>query len=271
MSMGRIGKKIKQLQEKGEKALIAYIVAGDPDLETTREIIMGFHAAGVDIIELGVPFSDPTADGPVIQAASGRALRQGTNLAGVLDMAASVHKAVEIPVVLFGYYNPVFAYGNKNFARQAKASGIDGILVVDLPPEESWELRKYTDRSDIDFISLLAPTTSSERIERISETASGFLYYVSITGVTGTEKPQVSDIRNEMKRVKSITGMPVVIGFGISTPEQAGEIAPYADGIVVGSAFVRMIAEHAGDRNMVKIVSDYAREIKKAIRNGRKV
>lgn len=267
--MGRIGEKFRQLREKGEKALVAYIVAGDPSLEITKKIILGFKDAGVDIIELGVPFSDPTADGPVIQVASGRALGQGTDLISILDMVESVNKAADIPIVLFGYYNPIFAYGNKRFAQRAKTSGVDGILVVDLPPEESLELKKYTDQSDIDFISLLAPTTSSERIGKISKKATGFLYYVSVTGVTGTKKPRVSDIRDEMKRVRSITEMPVVVGFGISTPGQAGEIAPYADGIVVGSAFVRMIEEHAGDSNMVNIVSDYAKEIKTAIQKDR--
>jgi len=267
--MGRIGQKFRQLSEKGEKALVAYIVAGDPNLGITREIILGFKDAGVDIIELGVPFSDPTADGPVIQVASGRALKQGTDLVSILDMVESVKKSSDIPIVLFGYYNPIFAYGNKRFAQRARASGVDGILVVDLPPEESRELRKYTDQAGIDFISLLAPTTSSERIGTISEEATGFLYYVSITGVTGTEKPRVSDIRDEMKRVRSITGMPVVVGFGISTSGQAGEIAPYADGIVVGSAFVHMIEKHAGDSNMVNIVSDYAKEIKAAIQKDR--
>ncbi|MBW2560900.1 MAG: tryptophan synthase subunit alpha [Deltaproteobacteria bacterium] len=267
--MGRIGEKFRQLREKGEKALVAYIVAGDPSLEITKEIILGFKDAGVDIIELGVPFSDPTADGPVIQVASGRALEQGTDLISILDMVESVKKSADIPIVLFGYYNPIFAYGNKRFAQRAKAAGVDGILVVDLPPEESRELRKHTDQLDIDFISLLAPTTSSERIGKISEEATGFLYYVSITGVTGTKKPRISDIRDEMKRVRSITGMPVVVGFGISTPGQAGEIAPYADGVVVGSAFVHMIEEHAGDSNMVNIVSDYAKEIKTAIQKDR--
>jgi len=263
--VGRIRERFRQLKENGEKALVAYIVAGDPDMEITKEIILGMKDAGVDIIELGVPFSDPTADGPVIQSASGRALSRGTNLPGILDMVESVNTFADIPIVLFGYYNPLFTYGNKRFAQRAGFSGVDGILVVDLPPEESRELRRYTDPVDIDFISLLSPTTSSGRIEKISKEASGFLYYVSITGVTGTTKPRAEDIRKEMKRVKGITDMPVVVGFGISTPEQAGEIAPYADGIVVGSAFVRMIEEHAKDSNIVKIVSDYAKKIKTAI------
>ena len=265
--MRRIERKFRNLKKREEKALVAYLTAGDPDLEKTREIIFGLDSAGVDILEIGVPFSDPTADGPIIQAASRRALENGATLSRILDMAESVRESSDIPIVLFGYYNPILNYGNQRFAKRAKAAGIDGILVVDLPPEESAELRKYTDRSGIDFISLIAPTTPSERIEKISKKATGFLYYVSITGVTGTAKPQVSDIEREMQRIRGITTLPVVVGFGISTREQASELAPYADGIVIGSAFVRLIDENSDKNNMVNIVSGYAKDIKEAIRN----
>ena len=265
--MRRIERKFRELKKREEKALVAYLTAGDPDLEKTKEIILGLDSAGVDIIEIGVPFSDPTADGPIIQAASRRALENGATLSRILNMAESVRESSDIPIVLFGYYNPILNYGNERFAKRAKAAGVDGVLVVDLPPEESAELRKYTDRSGIDFISLVAPTTPSERIRKISRKASGFLYYVSITGVTGTAKPQASDIQREMKRIRGITTLPVVVGFGISTQEQAREIAPHADGIVIGSAFVRLIEENSGKSNMVNIVSCYAREIKEAIRN----
>ena len=265
--MRRIERKFRELKKREEKALVSYLTAGDPDLEKTKEIILGLDSAGVDIIEIGVPFSDPTADGPIIQAASRRALENGATLSRILDMAESVRESSDIPIVLFGYYNPILNYGNERFAKRAKAAGVDGILVVDLPPEESAELRKYTDRSGIDFISLVAPTTPSERIRKISRKASGFLYYVSITGVTGTAKPQASDIQREMKRIRGITTLPVVVGFGISTQEQAREIAPHTDGIVIGSAFVRLIDENSSKDNMVRTVSGYAREIKEAIRN----
>ena len=263
--MGRIKRKFNDLKQRNEKALVAYLTAGDPDLGKTQEIILGLDDAGVDIIEIGVPFSDPTADGPVIQAASQRALENGATLSNILDMIEAVRKFSDIPIILFGYYNPILIYGNKRFAKRAKSSGVDGILVVDLPPEESAELRKYTNRSGIDFISLIAPTTPSERIRKISQNARGFLYYISITGITGTARPQVSEIKNEMERIRGMTTLPVVVGFGISTREQAGEIAPHANGIVIGSAFVRLIEENSGKNNLVNIVSSYAKDIKTAI------
>jgi len=266
---GRIEQTFKELKERNEKALVAYITAGDPSLEKTGEIILGLADAGVDILEVGVPFSDPVADGPVIQAAARRSLQRGTNMTGILDMIESLRDMTDIPIVLFGYYNPVFTYEPGQFAKRAKGAGIDGILVVDLPPEESAELRKYTDRAGIDFISLVAPTTSAGRVKMISEDATGFLYYVSITGVTGTEKPLASRVREDIASIRRITTMPVVAGFGISTPKQAAEIAPLADGIVVGSAIVRLIQENCQKNNIVTIVSSYAKNIKAAIGQNR--
>jgi tryptophan synthase alpha chain len=263
--MGRIDKKFRSLRDKGEKALTVYLTAGDPNLGKTEEIILSLDDAGVDILEIGVPFSDPTADGPIIHAASQRALKNGVTLSNILDMTESLRKASEIPIVLFGYYNPIFTYGNKEFTKRAKEVGVDGILVVDLPPEESTELREYTDRSGIDFISLIAPTTSTERIRKISRSATGFLYYISITGVTGTARPRVVDIKRDAERIRKITTLPLVVGFGISTTQQAGKIAPYVDGIVIGSAFVRLIEENRDRPDMVHIVSDYVRKIKKSI------
>ncbi len=269
--MGRIERTFSSLRDKGEKALIVYLTAGNPSLEDTKEIILGLDAAGVNVLEMGVPFSDPTADGPIIQAASWRALQNGVTLSNILDMIESLREVSEIPIVLFGYYNPIFIYGNERFAKRAKEVGVDGILVVDLPPEESAELRRYTDRSGIDFIPLIAPTTSSERIRKISRHARGFLYYVSITGVTGTKRPRVVELTRAVERIKGIAHLPVVVGFGISTPQQAAEIAPYVDGIVIGSAFVQMIEENRDKADMVDIVSDYAREVRKAMGGGRHV
>ena len=263
--MSRIEEKFTKLRKERSKALIAYLTAGDPDLETTREIILGLDRAGVDILEIGVPFSDPTADGPIIQAASHRALEGGATLSGILDMIEAVRAVSEIPIVLFGYYNPILSYGNEPFARRAREVGVDGLLVVDLPPEEAGELRRHTDRAGIDFISLIAPTTTDERIRKIAQGASGFLYYISITGVTGTARPQVADIKRDVERIRVVTTLPVAVGFGISTPEQAREIAPHADGIVIGSAFVRLIGEGSGANNRVNIVAGYARDIKQAI------
>jgi tryptophan synthase alpha chain len=262
--MGRIERKFSSLRNKGEKGVIVYLTAGDPSLEHTKEIILGLDAAGADILEIGVPFSDPTADGPIIQAASQRALQNGATLSGILDMIESLREVSEIPIVLFGYYNPIFMYGNERFAKRAKEAGVDGILVVDLPPEESSELRRYTDRSGIDFISLIAPTTTPERIRKISRHATGFLYCISITGVTGTTKPRVVDIKRDVEGIRKITPLPLVVGFGISTPEQAGEIAPYVDGIVIGSALVRLIEENRNKVDMIHIVSDYVKNIRKS-------
>ncbi|MDD5722827.1 MAG: tryptophan synthase subunit alpha [Syntrophales bacterium] len=267
--MSRIEEKFSTLKEERSKALIAYLTAGDPSLETTKEIILGLDRAGVDILEIGVPFSDPTADGPIIQAASHRALKAGATLSGILDMIETVRDVSEIPIVLFGYYNPILSYGNERFAKRAREVGVDGILVVDLPPEESKELKKYTDRAGIDCISLIAPTSTDERIRKIARDAGGFLYYISITGVTGTAKPQVSDIKRDVERIRAVTTLPVAVGFGISTPEQAREIAPHADGIVIGSAFVRLIEENSGTNNMVNIVAGYAKEVKQAISDTR--
>ena len=262
--MGRIENTFNALREQGEKALVIYLTAGDPSLEVTREIVLGLDAAGVDCLEIGVPFSDPTADGPIIQAASQRALRNGTTLSAILDMIESIRTVSEIPVVLFGYYNPILSYGTERFAARAKETGVDGILVVDLPPEEAHELRQYTDPQGIDFISLIAPTTGTERMKMIASDASGFLYYISITGVTGTAKPQVEEVAKDIQRIRTVTELPLIVGFGISTPQQASQIAPYADGIVIGSAVVQMIEEHADKFDLVTHVAHYAKEIKEA-------
>ena len=262
---GRIEKKFADLRRKQEKALVVYLTAGDPDLETTCRLILILDKAGADILEIGVPFSDPTADGPIIQAASQRALKCGVTLSRILDMIESLRNVCDIPIVLFGYYNPIFSYGNEQFAINAKKAGVDGILVVDLPPEESRELRRYTDRAGIDFISLIAPTTDDDRIRTISHNATGFLYYISITGVTGTAKPVVENIREDVYRIRRITALPLVVGFGISSPQQAGEIASLAEGIVVGSAFVHLMEKNTGNKNLIQIASTFVRDIKNAL------
>jgi len=264
--MGRIAEKFNALRGKNQKALIVYLTAGDPSLGATRDLIFGLEKAGVDILEIGVPFSDPTADGPVIQEASQRALKTGTTLASVLALVAEVRKSSPIPIVLFGYFNPIFVYGVSKFAKDALRAGVDGVLVVDLPREEAGELRKYTDAAGIDFISLVAPTTGKERLKKIIQSATGFLYYISITGVTGTAAPNIADIKRELEKIRKITKLPVAVGFGISTPTQAKEIAVCADGVVIGSAVVRLIDENKNSSELVKIVSGYVSEIKNALR-----
>jgi len=260
--MSRIAEKFDYLRSKKEKALIVYLTAGDPSLSLTRELIFALEKAGVDILEIGVPFSDPTADGPVIQEASQRALKSGTTLSGVLKLVEEVRQKSAIPIVLFGYYNPIFSYGVEKFANAAAIAGVDGILVVDLPPEESGELTRYTDNKGIDFISLVAPTTDNERIKKISAAAHGFLYYISITGITGTAVPKIEDIKKGVAKIRKISKLPIAVGFGISSPAQAKEIAEVADGIVIGSAVVKLINENRNNPNLLKIVAKYTRAIK---------
>lgn len=264
--MGRIENKFESLRVKNEKALVVYLTAGDPSLAVTKDLILGLEDAGVDILEIGVPFSDPTADGPVIQAASLRALKTGTTLPGILEMVAEIRQTSQIPIVLFGYFNPILSFGVEKFATTAQKAGIDGILVVDLPPEEARELRIHTDAACLDFISLVAPTTGRDRLKSIIQGAAGFLYYISITGVTGTAAPKIDDIARDIGKIRKLTKMPIAVGFGISGADQAREIAALADGVVIGSAAVKRIDENRDNRNLVGIVSDYAREIKKALR-----
>jgi tryptophan synthase alpha chain len=264
--MGRIGKKFEELQAKKEKALIVYLTAGDPSLAVTKELVLGLEQAGVDIIEIGVPFSDPTADGPVIQAASQRALQSATTLRGVLDMVFEIRQTSEIPILLFGYFNPILACGVKQFTQAAVKAGVDGVLVVDLPPEEAPELRMHTDRAGLDFISLIAPTTGHDRLKTILQKATGFLYYISITGVTGADAPRIEDIAREVGKIRKLTKMPLAVGFGISNACQAKEIGTIADGIVIGSAIVKLIDENRNDPQLIKIVSSYVIEIKEALR-----
>lgn len=264
--MKRIEKTFAELKRKGEKALVAYITAGYPDLDTTRRLIPALENAGVDILEVGVPFSDPTADGPVIQAASQAALKKGATLTRILDLVGDLRGAVGIPIVLFSYYNPIFSMGNESFARRASAAGVDGVLVVDLPAEEAGELRRHTDPAGIDFISLVAPTTGTDRAKKILRAATGFVYYISVTGVTGTRGPELEETRANVEAIRKLTKLPVVVGFGVSTPGQAREIGDLADGAVVGSAFVRLIGERAGDPGMAAAAGDYAASLKAALR-----
>lgn len=263
--MGRIEEKFAVLKKEGRKAFIAYLTAGDPEMETTAKLIPALEAAGVDIIEVGVPFSDPTADGPAIQAASQRALKQGATLEKILAMIARLRRSSSIPIVLFTYYNPILSYGPERFAADAAAAGVDGILVVDLPPEEADELRQYSDPAGLAFITLIAPTTDPKRAHRILRGATGFVYYISVTGVTGTAVPRPDDVRRDVARLKGMTVLPVAVGFGISTPAQAAAIAPLADGVVVGSALVRLIGEKGEDSGLIVAASSFAGEIRRAI------
>ena len=246
----RIDDLFADLKSKGRKAFVAFITAGDPDLDISAEILAGLPAAGADIIELGMPFTDPMADGPAIQAASQRALAAGQSLAGTLDMVAAFRtKNDTTPLVLMGYYNPIYHYGVDKFIAAAKQAGVDGLIIVDLPPEEDDELCLPAMQGGLNFIRLATPTTNDKRLPEVLNNTSGFVYYVSITGITGTAAPQKQAAAENIARIKNHTHLPVCVGFGIRTPEQAAAMADSADGVVVGSALVDIIAETADNRS----------------------
>ena len=247
--MSRIEKKFGELKELGRTALVTYITAGDPSIDMTSDIVLKLEESGADIIELGIPFSDPMADGSVIQLASERALENGTTLGAVLDTVKSIRRRSEVPIILFGYYNPFLSYGLEKFSHDAAQAGADGVLVVDLPPEEAHEFKVHTDKAGLDLIFLLAPTSTHERVSLIARNASGFVYLVSVTGVTGV-RTQVSDSLDSLcGEIKEATKLPVGVGFGVSSPEQVQNISRYADAVIVGSAIVRIIEEYGRDKD----------------------
>lgn len=242
--MTRIDAKFAALKAEGKKAFVSYIMAGDPDFDTSLEIVKSLPGAGVDVIELGLPFTDPMADGPTIQAAGQRALESGMTLQRTLDLARAFRETDDTtPIVLMGYYNPIYSRGVDTFLTDAKAAGIDGLIVVDLPPEEDDELCLPAQAAGLNFIRLATPTTDDKRLPRVLQNTSGFVYYVSITGITGAAEAQATNVGPEVARIKSATDLPVIVGFGINTPDKSKAIASVADGAVVGSAIVSQIAE----------------------------
>jgi tryptophan synthase alpha chain len=260
----RITRLFEGLKAKKKKGFIAFVTAGDPDIGTTKKIIRELESSGADMIELGIPFSDPMADGPTIQASYERAVKGGVHLSDVLKLVADVRKESEIPLVLFGYYNPIFNYGLKKFAKDAAHAGADGVLIVDLPPEESDELKVELDKAGVDLIFLLTPTSDEGRMRLVASKASGFIYFVSVTGVTGARSAVSSDIHKYVKRVRKYTGLPLGVGFGISTPAQAKEVCRSADAAVVGSAIVNVIARNKGPR-LIKELGSFVSGIKRGI------
>lgn len=241
--MTRIDAKFADLRAKGRKAFVAYVMAGDPDYDTSREIILGLPGAGVDVIELGMPFTDPMADGETIQLAGQRALEGGQTLAKTLQIARDLRATDDTtPIVMMGYYNPIYSRGVDRFLAEAKEAGIDGLIVVDLPPEEDEELCIPAQKMGLNFIRLATPTTDDARLPKVLTNTSGFVYYVSITGITGAANAEATNVGPEVARIKAQTDLPVIVGFGIKTPEAAEAIASVADGAVVGSAIVAEIA-----------------------------
>lgn len=263
--MTRIDAKFADLKAKGKKAFVSYVMAGDPDFDRSLEIVRGLPSAGVDIIELGLPFTDPMADGPTIQLAGQRALNGGMTLLRTLELATEFRKDDDTtPIVLMGYYNPIYSMGVPAFLDAAKAAGIDGLIVVDLPPEEDTELCLPAQEAGLDFIRLATPTTDDARLKRVAQNTSGFVYYVSITGITGAAEADAGDVSPAVTRIREATGLPVVVGFGINTPEKSHAIAKVADGVVVGSAIVNQIAEGKSTEDVlafVKSLSDGAHSV----------
>ncbi len=253
--------------QEGRAAFIPFLMAGDPDLETTAALVEALAAGGADLIELGVPFSDPIADGPVNQRAANRALAAGTKLSGLLQVVARLRDKTGVPIVLFTYFNPILARGVERFAEQAAASGVDGVLCVDLPPEEGMhELVPALRRYGVDSIFLLAPTSTRERVQRVAAASSGFVYYVSRTGVTGERAALPADLTKEVKRLRKKLGLPLAVGFGISSPEQVEAVGEIADGVVVGSALVRLVEEMGHDPGLVAAVEERVRELSAPLR-----
>jgi len=245
----RIDRRFAKLKSEGRAGFVTFLTAGDPDLDTASEIMLGLPAAGADLIEIGMPFSDPMADGPSIQASSLRALKSGMTLEKTLGMVRKFREADdETPVVLMGYYNPIYIYGVDRFLAEV-AGMIDGLIMVDLPPEEESELCLPAMEAGINFIYLTAPTSTNERLPRVLENASGFVYYVSITGITGTQAASIDNVKGHLDRIRSFTDLPLAVGFGIRTPEHAAEIAGVADAAVVGSALVDLLKANLDENN----------------------
>ncbi len=259
--MNTIENRIREITSKGRKAFIAYITAGDPSLDDTVRIVHELEKNGVDIIELGVPFSDPVADGPVNQDAAQRALKNNVNIRAILDSIRDIRKTSNIPIVFFTYMNPVLSYGFESFATDAAKAGLNGILALDLPPEEAEEYRRLMNSNGIETIFLVSPVSPDDRIERIAKYASGFVYYVSQMGVTGARDSLSSSIPAMVRKIRGYTDVPVAVGFGISTPAHVLEAAEYADGVIVGSAIVRRIAESGSTPGFEKEIGAYVRTL----------
>jgi tryptophan synthase alpha chain len=260
----RIDLKFSVLKAKREKALITYVMAGDPDLRMTEKIVLALEAGGADLIELGVPFTDPLADGPVIQKAAGRGLRSKTDLDGILRMVERLRRKTGIPIILMSYYNPILQFGEKKFAFRASQSGVDGVIIPDLPAGESNHWPVLAKNAGLKTIYLAAPTSSIRRIRKISKVSSGFIYYVALTGITGAKLNVTHDIAVKIKEIRKESRLPVAVGFGISKPGEASEISQGADGIIVGSAIVKRI-EEIPSPDLLHSLTRFARSLKKSI------
>ena len=261
----RLDRTFQRLKTQGEKALITYVMAGDPSLAETEQLVLELEKAGADVIELGVPFSDPIADGPIIQQAADRALRSGTTLRGILSMVRRLRAHSDIPLVFMAYYNSIHAFGPERFCREATAAGVDGLIVPDMPPDEAGPLKGPAASSGLQLIFLLAPTSTAERRAYVARQSHGFVYYVSLTGITGSKLGKVSDIGASVDQIRKISQTPIAVGFGVTTPEDAAKISALADGVIVGSAIVKHIAAAQQQQDMVACVSSFVHTLKSAM------
>lgn len=268
--LNRLEKKFADLKRSGRTAFIPFITAGDPNLQQTLAYARALEKGGADIIELGVPFSDPMADGPVIQKADERALRAGTNLKKILNIVAKLRKNSDIPIVLMGYYNPIFYWGVGAFARAAAEAGVDACLIADLPADEADEVITAFDRARLDLIFLVALTSDRRRIKKIARVAKGYLYFVALTGITGAKLTQTRTVAKKVRVIRQATNLPIAVGFGIATPRQARAVARFADGVVVGSAFVKKIAERASPRALERMTRSFRKALNGSGARGRK-
>jgi tryptophan synthase alpha chain len=264
--MNRIDERFTRLKRAGEQALMPYLTAGDPDLATTRALILEFERRGADLVEIGVPFSDPLADGVTIQRASQRALQGGTTLKGILGMVSEVRADCRLPLLLMSYANPIFHFGIARFAKEAAAAGVDGLIVPDLPPEEAQELSEATGSHDVHLVFLLAPTSSRERIRKIAAASKGFIYYVSLRGVTGARASLSGDLEASLRLIRSMTEKPLAVGFGISTPDHVRLVSRLADGVIVGSAIVSLLERERANPDLLERVGTFVASLKDATR-----
>lgn len=262
--MNRIDERFRRLKEAGERALMPYLTAGDPDLCTTRSLILEFERRGADLVEIGVPFSDPLADGVTIQRASQRALSGGTTLPRILEMVGSLRPECQLPLLVMSYVNPIFHFGFARFAKEAAAAGIDGLIVPDLPPEEAAELIEATAAHDLHTVFLIAPTSPQQRVRKVAAASTGFIYYVSLRGVTGARSRLSEDLEASIRMIRAETDKPLAVGFGISTPEQVRMVAKVADGVIVGSALVSLLEQTAGQPDQLTRAGDFVAALKAA-------
>jgi tryptophan synthase alpha chain len=261
--MNRIERKFSELRRQNKKAFIAFLTAGYPNLNTTKRLVLEFAKIGVDIIELGIPFSDPLADGPIIQEASQSALKRKINIDDILRLVKALRTAVEIPICLMSYYNPIFCYGQQSFIKKASTFGVDGVIIPDLPPEEAHSFIGLANKFNLDTIFFLSPTSPLERIRLVSRISKGFIYYVSLMGVTGLRQRLATDLVSNINLIKRNTRKPVCVGFGVSHPEHVKKIFKIADGVIVGSAIIKKIKDNIGKPDLVKRVSRFVYSLKR--------